>query len=228
MDNPLMYMVDVPTQTHRQGLTAGFYNRAVGILLVVLITLLVGGNLFWLQWSSQRGITLGYPKPNVQITSASTGTSLLGSTLQFSAQSPGRDITYTWAFGDGSVGYGPTVAHAFTANGTFNVSVTAYDTINQSSTITTSVVIVPPAPQAVFTIASIYYGYVTFDASGSAADPSTSIANYSWNFGDGNSDSNGSYLEYHTYYYSGTYQVTLVVTDATGQTSSAYTGNVTI
>ncbi len=228
MADPLMYMADAPTQTHRQGVTPAFYNRAVGILLVALITLLVGGSLFWLQWSSQRGITLGYPKPNVQITSATTGTSLLGTTLQFSAQSPGRDINYTWVFGDGSVGTGPTVAHAFTANGNFTVSVTAYDTLDQSSTSTTNVIIVPPPPQASFTLASIYYGYVTFDASGSSADPSTSIANYRWDFGDGNGDSNGSSQEYHQYYSVGTYQVTLVITDATGQSSSAYTGNVTI
>ena len=222
------YMVNAPTQTHRQGVTPGFYNRAAGTLLVVLIALLVGGSLYWLQWSSQRGIKLGYHKPNVQITSAATGRSLLGSTLQFSAQSPGRDINYTWEFGDGSYGTGPTVAHAFTTNGNYTVSVTAYDTINQSSTITTNVVIVPPPPRAIFTIASIYYGYVTFDASGSAADASTSITNYNWNFGDGYYDANGASQEYHQYNSYGTYTVTLVVTDATGQTSSAYSGNVTV
>ena len=152
---------------------------------------------------------------------------MLHNAAQFTANATGRDVTYTWDFGDGSSGYGPLVSHTYQSNGNFTVTVKATDAINQTSTDTISVRVIPPAPTASFTF-STYYGYVTFDASGSSADPSTSIASYSWTFGDGATDSTGSSGEYHQYSNTGTYQVSLVVTDATGQTSSTFTANVVI
>jgi len=58
---------------------------------------------------------------------------------------------------------------------------------------------------------------VTVNASGSAA--SGSIASYSWNFGDG-SPAVAGLTAAHTYQGSGTYQVTLTVTDIHGASSS--------
>lgn len=228
MADPVMYVVDLPTQTNRPRASNHAVSWSAGALLVVLTIALIGVGLYWLQWSSLKGITLGYPKPDVRITSAATGTTLVNSMLQFSAYSTGRTIKYTWDFGDGSGATGTTVSHAFTTNGSFTIRVTASDPLNQTSSTSTSVTIVPPPPKAYFTVYSIYYGYVTFDASSSSADPSTSIASYSWNFGDGYTDTTSSSAEYHQYYNYGTYQVTLVVTDATGQTSASYVGNVTI
>ncbi len=108
------------------------------------------------------------------------------------------------------------------------MTVRATDAINQTSTDTTNVRVIPPSPTASFTYSVSYSGYVYFDASASTADPSTSIANYSWDFGDGNTDSTSSPQEYYQYYSMGTYQVSLVLTDATGQSSSAYTASVVI
>ncbi len=68
----------------------------------------------------------------------------------------------------------------------------------------------------------VYDQTVDFNAGGSAAGTSASIANYIWNFGDGYTDSNGSAQETHYYYYTGTSTVTLVVVDNVGQPSSAY------
>ena len=228
MADPVMYIVDLPAQTNQPRISNRAVNWSAGALLVVLTIALLGGGLYWLQWSSLKGITLGYPKPDVQILSAATGTTLVNSTLQFSAHSPGRDIKYTWDFGDGNGASGAAVSHTFSSNGNFTIRVTASDPLYQTSSTSTNVTIVPPPPRAYFTVASVNYGYVTFDASGSSADPSTSIANYTWDFGDGYTDNGGSSQEYHQYYSYGTYQVTLVVTDATGQASSSYVADVTI
>jgi len=64
---------------------------------------------------------------------------------------------------------------------------------------------------------------VTFDASGSTAG-SSPIASYSWNFGDGTSAGPSSSPATTTLFNkTGTYQVTVVVTDQSGQSSSATT-----
>jgi heat shock protein HslJ len=64
---------------------------------------------------------------------------------------------------------------------------------------------------------------VIFDASGSTSSGSP-IASYSWNFGDGTSSGPSSSPQATTLYNkTGTYQVTVIVTDQNGQSSSATT-----
>lgn len=60
---------------------------------------------------------------------------------------------------------------------------------------------------------------VSFDGSCSS-DPDGSVVSYSWNFGDGATDSGPT--AYHTYWSPGFYTVTLTVTDNSGYTSQSY------
>ncbi len=204
-------------------------HRFAYFILPTLVIALIGGSLYWLQWASQRGIALGYPTPVVHMTSTSSGSILINTSTQFSAGASGRGVTYTWDFGDGTSGEGATVNHVYQSNGSFTVTVHATDGINQTSSDTTTVHVVPPPPTASFTYSSYSYSYyVYFNASGSSADQSTSIASYSWNFGDGSIDTTSYSQDSHQYASSGTYQVSLTITDATGQTSSAYTTNISI
>jgi len=226
MEGPGLYVTDLPQNRLRS--PGSITSRLIYFILPALMVALVAGSLYWLQWASHLGITLGYPTPRVYITSTVSNPLMVHDTAQFSARANGRDITYVWDFGDGTSGFGATVNHNYDSNGSFTVTVRASDPINQTSTDTTSVHVVPPAPTASFTYSLSYSYYVYFDASASTADSSTSIANYSWDFGDGNTDSTSSPQEYHEYYSTGTYQVSLVVTDATGQSSSSYTGSVVI
>ncbi len=204
-------------------------HRLAYFILPTLVIALIGGSIYWLQWASQRGIALGYPTPVVHIMSTSSGSTLINTSTQFSAGASGRGVTCTWDFGDGTSGEGETVNHVYQSNGTFTVTVHVTDGINQTSSDTTTVHVVPPPPTASFTYSLSYYSYyVYFDASGSSADQSTSIASYSWNFGDGSTDTTSYSQDNHQYANSGTYQVSLTVTDATGQTSSPYTTNISI
>ncbi len=210
-----------PTQPLQQPQTSGQGRPWILVLVSLLIIALIAIGMSWLQWASQRGLSLGYPMPHVQLASQIPGNLLLNQSYQFSATSQGRDLTYSWDFGDQTSSSGPVVNHAFQSNGNYTVTVTVTDAIGQKSTASTQVAVLPPPPQASFTYSIGYYGYVTFDASNSTADASTSIAYYDWDFGDGTTDHTSYSQDSHTYSSSGTYTVTLTVTDATGQQSTA-------
>ena len=221
MQEPVMNAgVPFPLQPLQQPRVNDRRRTWILTLVILLVIALVVIGMSWLQWAAQRGLTLGYPQPSVQLTTPPSGKLLLNQSYQFSAASQGRDLTYLWDFGDQSSSSGSTVNHAFQANGNYTVLVTVTDSLGQKSTASTQVTVLPPPPQASFTFSVGYYYYVSFDASNSTADASTSIASYDWDFGDGTTDQTGYSGDSHTYSSSGTYTVTLTVTDGTSQQSA--------
>jgi PKD repeat protein len=125
-------------------------------------------------------------------------------------------ISYSWNFGDGTTDIGPTSTHRYAAPGTYIVTLTVEDGTGAIGTQTRRLdVIANVAPTAAF-----IYGCTgrqcTFNGHGSS-DPDGPIATYSWSFGDGETsgDQTGPMMT-HTYSASGTFTVTLTVTDAAG------------
>ncbi len=210
---------------HQQRIQHAFSSWIGMLLLVILTVVLVGGGLAWLQWSSQHAITLGYPVPQVHITTSLQGSIAPGQQVQFTAHAVGRDLTYSWYFQDDqSTASGPVVAHAFQTYGNIAVSVDVEDAIGRTSSDSTTVNVLPAPPTATFTSqeeTAYYGGYnqtVDFDASGSTVN--TSTVTYNWDFGDGNQDSTSSPTTSHYYYYTGQYNVVLTVVDAANQQST--------
>ncbi len=88
--------------------------------------------------------------PNLVSTSIPT-TALTGQTLTMSASFvdlwsglvPGGP---SWSFGDGTTGAGPSVSHAYAQPGTYTVTLSASDTLGNSTTTTYSVTVEPPPP----------------------------------------------------------------------------------
>jgi PKD repeat protein len=197
-------------------------QQLVSVLLPAAIIAIIGGNLLGLQWASSYGITLGYPVPQVHIDSPAIRSFVLHQSYQFVASASGRDLQYYWNFGDQGVSSGSIVTHTFQSNGNFAVMVNATDPAGHFSSDTINVTVLPPPPQASFTYAAGYYGYVNFDASSSLVDPSTSIARYQWSFGDGTMGTTIYPQASHYYSSAGTFQVTLVIVDNTGQQSSPF------
>ena len=130
--------------------TGNARSRGGIFVLLLLIVVLVGGSLYWLQWASQRGIVLGYPQPQVHITSL-TSRLLLNRETSFTASANGRDLSYSWDFSDQTDDYGASVQHAFRSNGSFTVTVTVRDDIGQTNSDTLTVQVFPPPPVASFT-----------------------------------------------------------------------------
>ena len=155
-------------------------------------------------------------------------TVLVGGTVTLDgsgSQDPdGSIVSYAWTFGDTNTGSGVTATHAYTAPGTYTVTLTVTDSGGLTGSDTVVVTVVSPPPQNLPPVADAgpdrtvqVSGTVTLDGSGSH-DPDGTIVSYTWAFGDGSSGSGETTT--HTYSASGTYTVTLTVTDDDGLTGS--------
>jgi PKD repeat protein len=146
---------------------------------------------------------------------------LKGSDVAFMATDVPADATAVhWDFGDGTEGSGANVSHPYASAGSKTVTLTVEDPVNGTTTATRAVR-VNAAPVATFgwspSVPQIG-DTVAFDASGSN-DPDGGAVSYAWDFGDGQLGSGAS--PQHVYSASGSYTVTLSVTDADGVTTSA-------
>ncbi|WP_342372829.1 PKD domain-containing protein [Propioniciclava soli] len=133
-----------------------------------------------------------------------------------SSDSDGSIVSYAWDFGDGALGTGATVSHAYAAAGTFQVKLTVTDDRGGVHSVTKPVTVVAPpanvAPVAVFT-PSVTGLSVAVDGSASS-DSDGSIVSYAWDFGDGALGTGATVS--HAYAAAGTFQVKLTVTDDRG------------
>ncbi|MFI8592968.1 PKD domain-containing protein, partial [Microbacterium sp. NPDC078428] len=169
---------------------------------------------------------LGLEAPTAAFTSSSAD--LLASFDGSASTSPDdRAIeSYEWDFGDGATGTGVTVTHEYAGAGTYDVTLTVTDEAGLSRSVTQPVNVAAPnqLPSAAFD-AVVNSLTATVNGSGSS-DPDGTIAEYSWDWGDGTPDGSGSTAS-HVYAAEGDYTVTLTVTDDRGgQAASARTVSV--
>ena len=152
----------------------------------------------------------------------------VGQTVVFNATTataaPGHTLTqYNWIFGDGGTASGVVVSHAFTAVGTYNVTLSVVDDTGQPSTTSQSVTVSAGGGNAGVAKAAFTFSpsspnagqSVSFNASTSAASGGQSITTYAWDFGDGTSGLGVTVN--HVFIAAGTFTVTLTVTDSGGQ-----------
>ncbi len=135
----------------------------------------------------------------------------------------GTISSYAWSFGDGVTGWGATPTHGYATPGTYDASVTVTDDEGSTAVFPLAVTVTaPPDPESVPPVA-------TFDATctdgtcvldGTASTDDRAIVDYAWDLGDG-TEATGATAE-HRYATSGTYRITLTVTDDEGLTHSAH------
>jgi len=144
--------------------------------------------------------------------------------------------SYTWDFGDGNPGSGMIVVHQYAHSGNYTVTLTVTDDEGQTGSTTHAYGVPytehinvtdnqPPIVNFSWSVDLDVDGTISFVADVTDPDGNAADALYSWNFGDGNSSSSKN--PSHTYGRSGTYTVTLVVTDEDGGVSS-YETTVTV
>ncbi|MFN8076562.1 MAG: PKD domain-containing protein [Kineosporiaceae bacterium] len=129
-----------------------------------------------------------------------------------SADPDGSIVSYSWNFGDGSTATGKTASRTYTASTPQTITLTVTD--NEGATAQTTRQ-VAPANAVPTAVANVTCTALTcaFDSTGSA-DTDGTIASYAWDFGDGTTGTGASTTK--TYATSGSYTVTLTVTDNEG------------
>lgn len=134
-------------------------------------------------------------------------------------------ISAAWDFGDGNNGSGIIVQHTYIAAGTYTVTLISTTTGGQTSTVTKTVVVYN-APSAQFS-ASQCGGTITSLISGDTTyfHAASGMASYQWNFGDGSTSASAA--PWHIYNQTGSYSVSLKVTNPVASDSFAavYTVN---
>ncbi len=144
-----------------------------------------------------------------------------GQLLNFTAEAtdPGvlDVLTFSWDFGDGSVGEtGDVVNYAFADDGTYTITLTVTDDGGLSDTVTSVINVANVDP----TITSMTGDLTGMEAevlswSATATDPGVlDVLVYTWDFGDGTVLTGATVS--HAYVNEGTYVITLTVTDGDG------------
>lgn len=145
-----------------------------------------------------------------------------------SSDPDGDSLTYTWDFGDGTIGTGVSPTHAFISRGTFTITLTVSDGTETSAPAEVTITIAnqPPTANAGGPYTGVRNVAITFDGSAST-DPEIDPLRYDWDFGDGSTGS--GMTESHAYATAGTFTVTLTVSDMIfGTPPATATATVTI
>ena len=139
---------------------------------------------------------------------------------------PDGTITeFNWEFGDGQSSLQANPSHSYTSAGSYTVTLTVTDNEGATARVATTADITaagnqPPVANANGPYVTDVAQAVSFSSAGSS-DPDGSIAQYLWEFGDGQSSSDAN--PQHSYSSVGDYTVQLTVTDNEGATAVAST-----
>jgi PKD repeat protein len=158
--------------------------------------------------------------PNAVFTSSCTD--LECSFTDSSTDPDGTIISRMWDYGDGS-STSEVPAHTYAAEGTYSITLTVADNAGASDAVAHEVTVSAPVPlpssntppTAAFSSSCSMLTCTFTDAS---TDSDGTVANRSWNFGDGSSSTAVSPA--HTFAAEGTYSVGLTVVDNSGASSS--------
>ncbi len=135
-------------------------------------------------------------------------------------------VNYAWNFGDRNSGSGAVVEHVYNQPGQYTVILTVTDNTGLTGESQTDIVIneleqTPPMAVLAGPSQAVVGQDVTFDASESTPG-SSPIANYAWDFGNGDAAEGKNEVNVTTQYAAaGPYAVVLTVTDENGLSSTA-------
>jgi PKD repeat protein len=138
-----------------------------------------------------------------------------------SSDPDGSIVSYAWDFGDTATSTEMNPAHTYAASGSYTVTLKVADNQGLTGTAMTTVTVgsvgsqQPPVARANGPYMGSVGMIVNFNSSGSE-DPDGMIESYEWDFGDGEIITGFSDGVSHAYAQSGSYTVTLKVTDNDG------------
>jgi PKD repeat protein len=148
----------------------------------------------------------------------------LGEATTFTAViTAGTNLTFTWDFGDGTLGGGDIVTHTFAAPGLYTATVTATNSISPAIATTLATILDLPIQglSAVNDSPTPLGEATTFTAVITAGTNVT----YTWDFGDGTLGSGA--VVTHTYAAAGTYTATVTATNSANSLSQTTLATIT-
>ena len=167
--------------------------------------------------SVSTAVVTVYPAPTVSFYADDTAV-CPGVAVNFTSTTiggvPGA-ISYIWNFGDGTSSTSSSPSHVFPGPGYYNVTLFATNSEGCQSSVTLPAYIhvyTPPSPS--FTAAANYFCSPPANASFTSTVSGYPGFTYSWGFGDGGSSTAAD--PSHTYATTGSYNVSLTVTDGHG------------
>lgn len=155
------------------------------------------------------------PTPTAAFVSDLSGT-CANQSITFLSQSTGLGANGSlfWDFGDGGVGSGLSPSHSYSTNGSYDVTLVAVNDQGCADTLVAPAAIqIGPPPVNFMVMDSAACPGTTFDFA-DASQPQVPFVSWAWDFGDGTSGTGSSAS--HMYAASGSYDVTLTVTDSLG------------
>jgi PKD repeat protein len=195
--------------------------RSIRLLAATAVTLTAA-------WSCGGGSNTGPGGPTANFT---VGACTVNTACQFTNTStPSAGLTYAWDFGDGGTSTDPSPVHTFAAAQDYNVSLTVKDASNATNTKTTKVTVTGAAnqpPVANFDLPISCSAGTPCGFHNTSTDPENTPLTSSWDFGDGTAPTTTPDAT-HTFAASGSFNVTLTVTDAGGVASAPVSKTLTV
>jgi PKD repeat protein len=136
--------------------------------------------------------------------------------VQFTSIVTGEVTAYEWRFGDGGIASTPNPTHTYTSAGSFGVTLKVTGPGGPAQTTKPDYITInapPGAPTATFS-ADIVSGIAPLTVTFTAVTSGT-VEGWHWRFGDGSAAFTGPVVS-HTYVTSGTFDVSLTVSNTIG------------
>jgi formylglycine-generating enzyme required for sulfatase activity len=156
----------------------------------------------------------------IGLSAANSGPTRLAGTMAFTATIlDGSNVSYAWAFGDGTSGSGANASRTYGAVGVYTAVVTATNGVGQAVASTQVTV-----DQSISGLQAVRSGQGTAVALGSvvvftATTTAGSNVDYTWNFGDGTTGSGANVT--HSYAVTGTYTAVVTATNSVGSSTAS-------
>jgi|GEM_PF-4615075 len=175
---------------------------------------------------TSRTVTVTAANQSPTANFSSTCSALTCSFTSTSSDPDGTIAAYAWTFGDGGTSTAQNPSHAYSAGGTYTVTLRVTDNQGaQSTTTSKNVTVTAPNQPPTANFTSSCSG-LSCNFTSTSSDPDGSISAYSWTFGDGATST--AQNPSHSYGAGGTYTVTLRVTDNQGAQSTTTSKSVTV
>jgi PKD repeat protein len=215
------YAWDLGDGTAAGGVDVAHSYSAAGSYQVTLTVTDDGG----LSDSAVQNVQVNEPNQPPRAVISGPASGLVEETLSFSgagSTDDGRIVSYTWDLGDGTTGSGVDVTQAYKAAGSYQVTLTVTDDGGLSDSVVQNVQVKEPnqPPTAVISGPTSGLAGETLNFSGvNSADEDGRIVSHAWDLGDGTASSEITVT--HSYSATGSYTLTLTVTDDGGLNDSA-------